>query len=391
MSLNTVIETTRYANKAQMYLRSALVSEAVCSSQFAAELHPGKTINFPYRSTVRVQDRTPSTNLTIDPFVDTADTYSIDQSKAATANIDDYQQLLSNDLEPQGWLEDNIGYELANNIDQYVISTGLAGSYATIAGGTLSASNVFELLSSTTAELSRNKALIGRSFAIVDPDFVATLANSDKANGFNLADETLIQGYRGPTSAGFLIYESNNLPYSVTLTMAATPTAGDTFEIQGKLFEFVANGTAAAAGEISLGTGGTALADTQASTRAAINGTGTPGASNYIDLSTYDRRDLLNSQVSCSAFSANVATITGYGKLSSTASFNSASNLFGTETKQLLCGKFGAIDLTVQEAPKIEVRYPEANTSINIIGETQFGAGVFENYSRSLVKITANA
>lgn len=385
---NTVVNTTRYADRAQMYLRSALVSEAVCSSKFEAELRPGQTIDFPYRSTVRIQDRSPSTDLTIDSFTDTSDTYTISQSKSATANVDSLQQLLSYELDPQGALEDEIGYQLANNIDQYVISTGLSGAYETIAAGTLSASTVFETLTETTAVLSRNRALMGRSFAIVDPDFIATLANSDKSNGFNLADETLIQGYRGPTSAGFLMYESNNLPFSVTLTLAVNPTAGDTFTLQGKTWEFVANGTAAAAGEISIG--GNAAA-TQAIVVNAINGTGTPGASTYIDFSTDDRRELLNAQVSSSAFSANVATITGYGKLSASGSFTSGSNLFGTETKQLLCGKFGAIDLTVQSAPKIDIRYPEANTSVNIIGETQYGAGVFSRFSRSLVKLTANA
>lgn len=385
---NTVVNTTRYANRAQMWLRSALVAEAVCSSKFESVLRPGQTIDFPYRSTVRIQDRSPSTNLTIDDFTDTSDTYTISQSKAATSNVDDLQQLLSNQMDPQGDLESEIGYQLANNIDQYVIATGLAGAYETVAGGTLSASNVFETLSSVTATLSRNKALMGRSYAIVDPDFVATLANSDKANGFNLADETLVNGYRGPTSAGFMIYESNNLPFSVTLTLAVNPTANDTFSLQGKTWTFVANGTAAAAGEISIA--GSA-AGTQAIVVNAINGTGTPGASTYIDFSTDDRRELLNAQVSSSSFSANVATITGYGKLSASGTFASGSNLFGTETKQILCGKYGAVDLTIQSAPKIELRYPEANTSVNIIGETQFGAGVFTRYARSLVKLTANA
>lgn len=388
---NTVINPTIYANKTQMYLRSSLVGESIARSQFKADLYPGKTIEFPYATTTRIQNYSYSTDLTIDPTVSTTNTYSIDQVKAATANFDPLQNLVSNDMNIEDSVADEMGYQLSRNIDQYILQTGINGALNTVAGGTLSASNMFETLTSVGATLSRARARTGVRVAVLDPDRCAVLANTDKANGFNTADAALRNGYVGNTAAGFRVYMSNDLPYSVVLSVETNPTAGDTFTIFGKTFTFRANGTASVAGDISLGTGGSALADTQAIIEDAINGTGSPGASTYIDLGTDDRRELLNAQISCGTFSSDDATITCYGKMAPSETFTAANNLFGTETVSFLLGVMGAIDVTVQAVPDIEVNKEPKNRSHNLIGTTQFGAGVFYRDKASLVKLTANA
>lgn len=388
---NTVVNPTIYANKTQMFLRSSLVGESIARSQFRADLHPGKTIDFPYATTSRIQNYSYSTDLTIDPTVSTSNTYAIDQVKAATANFDPLQNLVSNDMNIEDAVADEIGYQMARNIDQYILQTGITGALNTVAGGTLSASNMFETLTSVAATLARARARTGVRVAVLDPDRCAVLANTDKANGFNVADAALRNGFVGNTAAGFRVYMSNDLPYTVVMTVDTNPTAGDTFTIFGKTFTFRANGTAAVAGEISLGTGGSALADTVAIIRTAINGTGTPGASTYIDLATDDRRELLNAQITCSAFSANAATITCYGKMAPSETFTAATNVFGTETVSFLLGTMGAIDFTLQAAPDIEINKEPKNRSHNLIGTTQFGAGVFYRDKASLVKLTANA
>lgn len=71
------------------------------------------------------------------------------------------------------------------------------------------------------------------------------------------------------------ISEAATLKYSKgTLTVDTTPTAGDTMTVGTKTYTFRSNGTTPLAdGDIELGTGETALADTQAAIVAAINGT----------------------------------------------------------------------------------------------------------------------
>lgn len=389
--MNTVINPTKFANTTQLFLRSSLVAEMVCRSQFKGDLYPGRTINFPYVSTSRVQDYSYSTDLVIDPSVFTADTYAIDQVKAGTANFDPLQNMQSADMNAEDLVADEIAYQLARNIDQYALQLGVDNAGNTVTGGSLGAGNMFETLTSINATLSRSRARSGTRFVILDPDRIATLANADKASGFQVSDVTLRNGFVGETSAGFRVFSSNDLPYSVTLTIETNPTAGHTFTLLGKTWTFRANGTAAAAGDISLGTGGTALADTQANVRAAINGTGTPGASTYIDFSDDDRNELLNAQVSAAAFSSDDCVITSYGKMAPSETMTGTNNAFGTETVSLLAGVMGAIDLTIQSIPEIEVNKEPKNKSYNLIGTTQFGGGVFFRDQKSLVVLNANA
>jgi hypothetical protein len=363
--------------------------EGLCKSQFRGDLFPGKTINFPYQTPVTVANYTFSTNTTINPFVQTSNTYAVDQIKVATANYDPLQNLQGYDLSPEDQLADDMGYALSRNINQYAAGIGLAGAQSSIAAGTISAGNVFELLTSANATLTNNRARTGARFALVTPDFKAVLANCDKSNGFQMADEALKVGYVGKSSAGFGIYETQELPYTQALTLVTNPTAGDTLTIGGAgvTFEFVANGTAAAAGEISIG--GSAGA-TQAIVVNALNGTGTPGASTYIDVDNYLRRTLTGMQLTAGAFGSNVSAVTAYGKIAGTETFTSANNFWGTETAEILIGVEGVQDLTVQQAPEIQLRYPEANGSINMLGFTSFGSGVFYLDRGSFVAVTYN-
>lgn len=386
---NTVVETTRYANKSQFYLRAALVAGEVTRSQFKADLFPGKTMNFPYQSSVVIDDYVYSTDGPVETVVQTSDTYSIDQIKVARTNFDPLQNLTGYDINPEDQMSEEMGYQMANTIDQFTIETGLNGAYSTIAGGTLVGSNIWPVLTETNAALSRSRALqgVGR-FLIMDPTRISYLAQYDAATGFNRADSALKNGYVGDTSSGFRVYESLNLPFATTLTLDTQPTAGDTFTLQGKVWTFVALGTATLPGDISLGAN---LAATQPIVVDAINGTGTPGASTYIDFDKLDRQELEQAQVLAGAFAVNITVINGYGELQADGTFFTVTNTFGTTTGSILAGCKGAIDLTVQSAPRIDVRYPVANVSFNLIGTTQYGAGVYRNFARSLAKITFNA
>ncbi len=385
---NTIVQTQRYAKRSQMYLRSSLVCADIAGSRFKNELYPGYTINFPYGTTVAIQNYTYSTDLVIDPTVYTSNTYNIDQIKAATANFDPLQTLTSHELNPQDLVADEMGYQLARNIDQYGLSVAIAAAANTIAGGTLSAANMFNVLTTATSTLARSRARSGTRFIVLDPPRVATLAQTNLANGFQVADAMLNNGYVGPTSAGFQVFMSNDLPYADTFSLPVQPAAGETFTIAGVTWTFVALGTANAPGEISLGAN---VAATQIIVINALNGTGAQGAATYIDVDLDTRRQLLNMQFLADAFNANVSALTSFGQMYPTETMANAGNVFGIETVSFIAGVIGALDLTIQSEPKVEVRYPVGNVSFNMIATTQFGAGVFFRDANSLVKITANA
>jgi hypothetical protein len=276
-----------------------------------------------------------------------------------------------------------IGQELDQNALNHAIDT----ASNTTAGGTLTASTIYSTLADVMAQLQRSNAADGPMFAVLDPERVSLLAQSEVANGFNLADSALKNGFVGNSQAGFKIYNSNNLPTSVGATIDTQPTNGDTFTIAGVTFTCVTDGTASSAGEVAIGAN---LADFQTIFPQAVNGTGTPGASNYIAVSVANRRILQNAQVTAGAFDTNVSTITAYGAQNNTETFTAATNVFGTETGSLLCGRMGALSVGMQMQPNLFIRPEPKQLSDNYITHTLYGRQVFSRDAARLTNLTIN-
>ncbi len=109
----------------------------------------------------------------------------------------------------------------------------------------------------------------------------------------------------------------NAVEATVTLTIPTQPTAGDTMTIAGKPYTFVANGTADADGEVSVGTD---KATSQTAIVAAINGT--------------DGHNVANEYVTAGAFAVDVSTITAKvagalaNEYGTTETFTAVGNVF---------------------------------------------------------------
>lgn len=387
---SNIVNAEWWKDVIQDYLRNMLIGTEIANTKCESHLVSGDTVHFPQVSDVYVQTYTPGTDLSITPLTASDSALTVDQSKAATFSVDpvEVKQATSKYVSTVTY---QAAYDLKNNIDQHIISTGItSASTNTTAFSTLTSNNIQNLFTDRYAQLNYNNAFGAERFVVVDPDRIALLTQAFVANGFQLADSTLRNGFVG-SAWGFHAYESNNLPFTITLTMDTTPTAGDTLTIYGTTWTYRANGTAAVAGDISLGTGGTALADTQVSTRQALNGTGTAGASNYIDVSTEARRNYQNRQLTVSAFAADVATITGYGKMSPSETFTATTNIFGTETTKLLFGTEGAISLAIQMRPELYIHPEPKQLGMNYMTHTLFGDKVFSRDTKRVTTATINA
>jgi hypothetical protein len=197
------------------------------------------------------------------------------------------------------------------------------------------------------------------------------------------ADQTLQHQFQG-YAAGFKVYVSNNLPSSVVLTLDTNPTAGNTITIYGVTWTIVANGTAANAGEISLGGN---IGTTQPIVVDAINGTGSTGVSTYIDVSVDNRRILQNNDVSATAFgtpAANKTTITASGRIAPSLVMTAGTNVFAAETTSLLFGKVGAISLGMQMMPNLYIREEPKQLARNYITHTSTENSVCKTFSNWL-------
>jgi len=140
-------------------------------------------------------------------------------------------------------------------------------------------------------------------------------------------------------------------------------------------------GNATAAGDVSLGANEAA---SYANLVLAINGTGTPGASTYIEVSDDDREALILGGITASHNGVHALTISGYGDV--VVSIGTTSNVTLTSNTQYpIFGVKGAIDLVVQKEPNIEFRVCENLLGRKIYAWTTYGTKVFTKEKKSLV------
>jgi len=387
---NTVapLNPEKWMSDVQDYLNATLVAEKICNmKKFGSMVNSGDTINFPYINDMRVQSYAQGTDLTVDEFTATADALTINRSYAATTPIDPVQV---KQAEFKGYpeaLARQCAFVLGQELDQKVLYDGATNAGNSVTGGTLTASTIYSKLTDAMAALQRANGADGEMFAVLDPERVALLAQSEVANGWNVADRALMNGFVGDSQAGFRIYASNNLYVSNTWNQTTIPTATDTVTLFGVTFTFVANGTASAAGEISIGINAAAA---QANFILAVNGTGTPGAATYVELSTANRRKLQNAQATCGAFATGVATITGYGKINGSETLTPTGEGWGTESGYLLCGKRGSVSCARQMMPSLYVRPEPKQLTNNYITHHLYGTTVFTRDADRLAAVSYN-
>lgn len=380
-----VLNPANWMPTVQDFLNNILIATDIANTQFRAELVNGDTINFPQMSDLTVQDYAQGTDLTITPLNASQSQLLINQSRAVTFAMDPVQERQAK-ASYGVRMAAQAAFRLANDIDKQLISTGVSAASSSVYPVTQSVntSTLLGLMNDAYSALFRNNATDAEVFAIVDAERRSLLTQAFIANGYQQADERLQHQFVG-MAAGFKVYVTNNLPTSVTLTLPTIPVAGDTFTIKGVTFKFVASGAAANAGEISIGAN---VAAAQANFLLAVNGTGTPGASTYVELSVDDRNILKNNNVLAGAFAANVSTITAFGKIGATESITPADAVWGIETTTLLFGRVGAISLGLQMQPNLYIREEPKQLARNYITHTLFGTKVFSRDAFRLVKQT---
>ena len=386
VNVHSALAPVNFMPKVQAFLSKRLVGKEICRTEFKDRLRSGQTIDWPYITRGRVQTYTPGTDLTMDANTAVSDTMSINQSKAATFVLDPNQQAQAEDKTINAQLANEQAYVLANDIDQAVLKEGTDNAGSTIAAGALSAATLYSQMTNAMATLQRNNAADGEMAAVLDPETIALLAQVEVANGFNVADSALENGYVGKSTAGFFVYNSNNLPTSVVLTVDTQPTAGDTFTIAGVTWSCVADGTAAAAGEINIGAD---LNDFKAIFLTAINGTTPPTASDYIDVSVERRRSYQQAAVNAANWATHACTITGFGKITGSETFATATNGFAAETGSMLFLTKRAISLGMQIEPTMaSAPNPNRPMETNYAIHDLYGKKVFYRDIPRIVKMT---
>jgi hypothetical protein len=198
----------------------------------------------------------------------------------------------------------------------------------------------------------------------VDPFVPAGLMTVGMETNGNVASESFSRGFKG-TFGGMSVYESSTLTSEVVFDCATNPTAGDYVYIKGVKFEFVA--VPATAGQVDIGASADA---TMANLILAINGTGTPGATTYIEVSGDDRARL---EGTTAVDGTDLITITSNrGALMASSSMTAAANDFAAQSINAVLMEKGAIKLAMRGVRITERKMP-LNLAVNTFIYARYG------------------
>ena len=190
---------------------------------------------------------------------------------------------------------------------------------------------------------------------------------------------------------GWDIVESNNLPFSATLTIATNPSEDDTITIAGVTFTFTA--ALVSAGDLHIGS---SAATTVANMVVALNALATSiteatdaGYTRISDENVFLLRD--KRRITAAATSATVTTVSGYGDIVVSQDLTNETDDWASEKQTSLFCVRGCVDQVVQMPPIIEVGR-EAKQFADIV-KSMLGYGVetFADGAREMVSVSIDA
>lgn len=362
----------------------------IASVDLRAELSVGDTLHQPYGSYARVQTYIKGTDISVKDVNATDDYITVSTAKVASFYVDDLDKV-QNKYDAVSNFAKGAMSQLNNVIDQAVLNAGVTNAGTTISGATIgetagnityTEANMSKVFTAATRILDTKKRTGGERFAMISPRMKETIVNavSGRETGFgeNVSDNGVIA-----KRFGFRLVLSNNLPYSATWTPADNPSADATVSVNGVVFTFKAS--PAAAGEVDIGSDTATSIDNLV---LAINGTGTPSASTYIELSA-ENRQLLEESGIVATDGTTALSIVGYGDIIVASS--EAADPWSLQKQTALFGIDGSVALITQVAPMVYFRDAQLRLGKYVHPWMLFGVGVFERMKNNLVKVEMNA
>lgn len=378
----------------QRLLKAKLVCREIASMEERATLTNGIKVHRPYHSDVKVNTYTKGTAVTAQDITVTDEYLTVDQTKEATVYIDNIDKI-QNKYDVANTMIDRIGYALRKNIDGAFMAEVANMTYTVddedfggTAGNpfTVTVANVFKLFTTIEAVANTNNIedTIPRFF-VVTPNLKALMQQTNLANGFTQADAALHgtlkgMGYMG-TRGNMNVFVSNSIKHTNALTTSAILVAAETVTIAGVVFTAAADAWATTAGQFSIQTTEDLCMATLVT---AINGTGTPWADTYIDITATNRAKLVNAGVSAS-YAAHVLTITSYGSI--TTAETSTVGSWGTQEADCRFGQYGCTDLVIQADVTVQQNKEALKTGYNYLCYDLYGIKTFVEGAARGIKV----
>lgn len=386
------------------------VYQILADTRLEAGLTKGQTIARSYASDVQVNDMGGDGSYEPQAIVDTQETLVINKEKEASIYIKKLDELQAH-LPVKQKYGRKLAQALINQIDGDVLLAAYQGAGTSMDDGDFggTAGNGFEITASNVATVYvtamqklRLKNVVynkrfqsgtklevpeGMPIAIISPEILSYIELYLGGKDTLLGDQVSRNGYSG-YFMGFENFVSNSLAWTGTLELPTIPTAGDTLVINGVTLTAAADGAATNAGDYSIEA---AVDDAAANLVLLINGTGTPGADEYIDVSAANRRKLKNITASYNT-STNLLTLvsSGWGTVPVSETFTAAGNIFtvGKEQVHPIFCLTKSVSLVVQKDPSLEENFVSRKIGRDFIAWCAYGIKVFFDQAPQIVQLS---
>jgi len=381
-----------FDNSYQELFQKTLVSSQIANTRFKSTLRFGETIErVAYDiSGVVVRDVTRGAASTIDTVTDSSELLTVNIEKEAVFHISDGEVTQAGPLNPGEVIGGKIAHKVSQNLDYQVFSevrnaanTFDTGDLTTLSSSgtpiTPSATTIPQMTTRMAAKLryAENQEVSTNMALVVDSYLAADIEQYLMGKDIDIAGSVFKNGYAGVVRNA-VMYVSENLQGEVTQVVDVA-TADEVVTILG--VTFTAKATPSTAGEFDIA----GSADAQGAIMAdMINGTGTPSATSYIELSAANRAILTNAQVVATYTAAtDTLTVTAAGRLIY------STDMSGAVVKWLNCyfGKKGAIDLVVQDLSPVDMRKTDDRRGTNVFSSLLAGIKTFADGSVKFLRV----
>lgn len=359
----------------QDILNKMLVGLKVANTRYESNLKYGDTVTrFALDlSGVRVRAFTNLTDRTIDPITDSTQNMTVNVQSGAVFPIARLEEIQAGPLDPGEFAGRNIAIKVATYLDSHILYEAknadvvfddgslAAGGDASGTPITLSSTTVPQMVSMTFAKLFAGNAEMTNLCWVLDPFSVSQIAQFPIGKELSNEGTTFKNGFSG-NLYGAEVYVSNNLTGEATLLSTGTFSDADTVTIGGVVFTMKTT-LGSTPGNVLIGSDAAASITNLA---ALLNAPGTTTAQG-VALSAVNQVIITDTLgIVATATSATVLTIVARGSSRLALSKSATNFAWSTNFVHAYYGQKGAIDVAIQDNPKMMMRDEPKQLTTNI-------------------------
>lgn len=386
------------------------VYPAISNFRLQPQLEKGDTVHREYRTALVANDMASDGGYTRQDITDTDETLVINYEKEASfyvKKLDEIQNHLpvamKHAYDASVAIFNQIDADVLGQYDQFTSTLDDGDLGGTSGNGiVVTTANVTKLFSNSTRLLQRANIMIDNTaaftgfkkedaqkemaVAVLSPDVYSVIIERLDGKDSALGDKVGIEGHAG-RYMGYELFVSNATGWSAALELPTIPTAGDTLVINGVTLTAAADGAATNAGDYSI----QATVDLAAASLVElINGTGTAGADNYIEVSAANRVLLKNITATYNS-STNILSLKAKGKgfVVVSETFTPAGNIFtvGKQVQHCLFGVANSIDVVVQQTPNMLAKDRDGKVGKDVVTWAAYGIRVFNEGKAKMIDV----